>query len=136
MLVRRLADILSGSAAPAGCREGPSMRAHVIVGLALLGAAAGCSTVQKTLTTTPSVIDRPATDIPGQFTLQNGALNGNAVCQSPLLDPRDQTVLQLVQPDRGEGNYQVPDGKYGVAAGELLRVDCTTGRALGILKAK
>lgn len=112
------------------------MRVHLMTGLALLGMAGGCTTVQNTLKTTPSTIDRPASDIPGQFTLQSGALNSNAVCQGPLVDPRDKTLLQLVHADRGEGNYQVPDGKYGVGPGELLRVDCTTGRALGILKAR
>jgi hypothetical protein len=111
------------------------MRAHLMTGLALV-AVTGCSTVQNTLKTTPSRVERPATDLPGQFTLQNGTLNSNATCQTPLVDPRDKTLIQLVQSDRGEGNYQVPAGKYGVGAGELLRVDCTTGRALGILKAQ
>ena len=111
------------------------MRAHLMTGLALV-AVTGCSTVQNTLKTTPYRVDRPASDLPGQFLLQNGTPNPNATCQSPLVDPRDKTVIQLMQSDRGEGNYQVPDGKYGVGAGELLRIDCTTGRALGILKAQ
>lgn len=111
------------------------MRAHLMTGLALV-AVTGCSTVRNTLETTPYRVERPASDLPGQFTLQNGTVNSNAVCQNPLVDPRDKTLLQLVQSDRGEGNYRVPDGKYGVGAGELLRVDCTTGRALGILKAR
>lgn len=109
------------------------MRAHVIIGLALV-VAGGCSTVQNSLKTMPNKVDRPASDIPGQFTLQNGTVNSNAVCQSPLVDPRDKTVIQLTHADRGEGNYSVPPGKYGVGADEFLRVDCTTGRALGIVK--
>ena len=71
------------------------MRAHLMTGLALV-AVTGCSTVQNTLKTTPSTVERPASDLPGQFTLQNGPLNSNAVCQSPLVDPRDNTMVQLV----------------------------------------
>lgn len=112
------------------------MRAHFITGLALVVAATGCSTVKKTLETTPMRIERPASDLPGQFVLQDGGLNSNALCQNPLVDPRDKTTLQLMQSDRGEGNYQVPAGKYGVGPGELLRVDCTTGRGMGIVKAQ
>lgn len=112
------------------------MRAHAIIGLAVLTAATGCSTVSETLKTTPNRVERPATDTPDQFTLKDGNLPVNAVCQDPLLDPRDKTEMRLVLADRGEGNYQVPAGKYGVGPGELLRIDCTTGRALGILKAR
>lgn len=112
------------------------MRAIVaaVVVVSLAGSA-GCSSIGKNLKTSfPDRVDRPATDAPGQFVLTGGALNPNGACQSPLFDPRDQTRVTLVRSDRGTGDYQVPDGKYGVGPGELLRVDCTTGRAVGVVR--
>ncbi len=34
----------------------------------------------------------------------------------------------------GRGDYSVPEGKYGVQKGELLRINCRTGEVLGIVK--
>lgn len=34
----------------------------------------------------------------------------------------------------GIGDYQVPQGRYGVGAREVLRLDCNTGRVLGIAR--
>jgi hypothetical protein len=31
------------------------------------------------------------------------------------------------------GDYEVPESRYGVGAGDLLRVDCTTNRGIGIV---
>jgi hypothetical protein len=82
-------------------------------------------------------------------------------CTVRLVDPRDGTLLVLVrsqqlevgraadvtrsptrdnipptrpaQPDvRGDYSVDFPE-RYGVAPGELLRLDCVTGRALGIV---
>ena len=56
-------------------------------------------------------------------------------CRNPMVDARDNTRLTLVQSQRdasGElGDYRVPEGRYGVRAGELLRLDSATGRAIG-----
>ena len=40
----------------------------------------------------------------------------------------------MVSAEDGAGNYSVPEGKYGVGKGELLRLDCATGKVLGIIK--
>ncbi len=55
-------------------------------------------------------------------------------CWVRLVDPRDGTRLTLVQSSAALGDYTVePAGRYGVGPDERLRVDCTTGRAVGIV---
>jgi hypothetical protein len=60
-------------------------------------------------------------------------------CRSPLIDPRNGTVLNLVRSKDGVGDYQVMDAdyallsRYGVDSRHTLRVDCATGKALGIV---
>ena len=99
--------------------------------IAVAAAAAGCSTHKNTLAI---VRDRPATVTPYQFVLADGSLNPGTACLSPILDPRDQSSLTLVRSDRGIGDYRVAEGKYGVGSQELLRVDCLTGRAIGVIR--
>ena len=55
-------------------------------------------------------------------------------CLSPMHDPRDNTKLIMRRAEKGVGDYEVPDGKYGVRNGELLRIDCNTGETLGIVR--
>jgi hypothetical protein len=112
------------------------MRAKVLVVAAVVCAASGCSTVSQVMKTTPERIERPATDHPGQFQLADGTLNSNAACQASLVDPRDKSTISLVRTKHGQGDYKVAAGKYGVAANELLRVDCTVGRAVGVVLAE
>ena len=54
-------------------------------------------------------------------------------CRNPMVDPRDGTRLTLVRSDSGRGDYQVAGGRYGVTAGSLLRLDCETGVAVGVV---
>ena len=111
------------------------MRATVLVGLALVMATSGaCARVKELTKTTPDKVDRPASDGPGQFQTADGTLNNNAACLTPLVDPRDKTSIALVRSRHGYGDYKVPAGKYGVGAAELLRVDCTVGRAVGVVR--
>ena len=57
---------------------------------------------------------------------------GNDDCKSPMIDPRDSTKIDLFRSFNGRGDYEVPKGKYGVKKGQILRLDCTTGRVVGI----
>ena len=60
-------------------------------------------------------------------------------CRNPMVDPRDGTLLHLVRSKDGKGDYQVLDRDlelktaYGVDSQHLLRLDCATGKALGIV---
>lgn len=68
-------------------------------------------------------------------------------CKSPMADPRGKTVktmLTLRRSADGKGDYMVEtmgdeslgiDGKvYGLTSRQLLRIDCATGKALGIVQ--
>ncbi len=55
-------------------------------------------------------------------------------CRNPMVDPRDGTRLTLVRSEGGRGDYQVPEGQYGVDRRHLLRLDCASGRAVGIVR--
>lgn len=85
---------------------------------------------------------RAASDTPDRFMV--GSAAGETTeprpddgCRNPMVDPRDGTRLTLVLSQRGPegelGDYEVPDRRYGVRPGELLRLDCATGRVVGIV---
>lgn len=87
---------------------------------------------------------RPARDLPEQFVIDTSVipvpLSPEAGCVTRLLDPRDGTRLTLVRSTRRTaspeflGDYAVdPAGRYGGTTESLLRVDCMTGRAMGIV---
>ncbi len=83
---------------------------------------------------------RDALDVPIQFVTEDMPVEATAYdtlpgtgCRNPLLDPRDGTPLRLGSSISGVGEYEVPSGRYGVNAHERLRVDCNTGRSLGIV---
>jgi hypothetical protein len=80
---------------------------------------------------------RLAQDTPVRFETTDGGVPADA-CRTLLLDPRDQTPLRLHRSTQfgttHHGDYDVPAGRYGVQRGELLRVDCTTGEVIGIVR--
>ena len=59
-------------------------------------------------------------------------------CRSPLIDPRDQTQIRIVRSGGSggghRGDYEVPAGRYGVGENELLRIECSSGEPLGIVR--
>jgi hypothetical protein len=96
--------------------------------------AAGCRT-----TPTPADVVRLASDVPAHFLV--GGLDGQETfepepgpCRNPMVDPRDQTRLTLVRSSTERGDYEVAAGRYGTREGELLRIDCATGRAVGVVR--
>ena len=50
------------------------------------------------------------------------------------LSPRH--VIALQRSAAGRGDYAVEPGNYGVKAGERVRIECATGRAVGIVRAE
>lgn len=77
---------------------------------------------------------REATQAPEEFKPKSGANLSETACISPLVDPADGTEILMVESGKGIGDYQAPAGKYGLKANELLRIDCQTGKVLGIVK--
>lgn len=82
---------------------------------------------------------RPARGAPDRFLV--GSMTGTETrepvpgkgCGSPMVDPRDGTRLTLVRSGEGQGDYEVPHGRFGVGRKELLRLDCSTGAVIGIV---
>lgn len=106
------------------------------IALLLTGFVSGCA---STSFTTMEII-READDAPDHFlvglpssteTMEPSAGDG---CRSPMVDPRDETRLTLVRSGSDLGDYEVPLGHYGIGRGELLRLECSTGRAIGVVR--
>ena len=123
----------------------PAPRIAAPLATALLLVLSGCA-VSSGSTYPADAPARAASGTPDHFmvgTLEPGGALGepreSGACRNPMVDPRDGTRLTLVQSQRGEagqvGDYRVPDGRYGVGAGELLRLDCGSGRAIGVVPA-
>ncbi len=106
-------------------------------------ASAGCATLGGS-TYPVNAPSRPATNTPNHFMVGTIPLGGALTepqagggCRNPMVDPRDGTRLTLVQSQRGEtdeiGDYEVSNGRYGARDGELLRLNCSTGLAIGFV---
>ena len=78
---------------------------------------------------------RPASNLPDRFTWEGSETTASeGGCRSPIIDPRDGTRGLIVRSIIGQGDYEVPPGRYGTSRGELLRIDCVSGVAIGIVK--
>ena len=104
-------------------------RALLTLALPLLTACASLGGHAQGLAAPPL---RPAQDAPEAFVTESGQPPASG-CRSPLVDPRDETRIRLLRSDAGRGDYLVPDGRYGVRPDEALRVDCPTGRVVGVV---
>jgi hypothetical protein len=106
--------------------------------IVLLLLCAGCSIG---LTGGGGGILRDAEDVPNHFEPRNpddrilpaDTLAGSG-CLSPLVDPRDGTEIGFLRSSQGTADYAVPGLMYGVRAGELLRLECNTGKVLGVVR--
>lgn len=77
---------------------------------------------------------RKATDTPAYFESPAVSVPGERICKSPLTDPRDGTKISFLRASWPMADFEVPSGKYGVKSTELLRVNCETGEAVGVVK--
>jgi hypothetical protein len=86
----------------------------------------------------PDEVARPATDMPTRFVYDATDYSPDSipmgVCRTPMADPRDRARLIMVRIVPGRrADYEVPPGRYGVKSGELLRINCLTSAAIGIV---
>lgn len=82
---------------------------------------------------------RAAVDVPDHFLVR--APEGDIVqpsagqgCRNPMVDPSDGTRLTLVRSRGDRGDYEAPAGRYGVGERELLRLECSTGKVVGVVE--
>lgn len=81
----------------------------------------------------------PAPDpVPARFVNEAGAgassASPEAGCRSPMVDPESGTALRMIRSSRTQGDYAAPAGAYGLAEDELLRLDCASGRVIGVVR--
>lgn len=116
-------------------RRYPAWLAAGLVGCSSIGCALGGASTYPEGAPASKAVDVPerfvSEDLPGSAAVTD-TLPGPG-CRSPLIDPRDGTRLQMVNSQQRVGDYAAPEGRYGVGAGELLRVECNTGRVVGIV---
>ena len=105
----------------------------------LLAGALGCGHHGPETMPGPEAV-RPASGAPARFEpgnrralLQPADTLAGSGCLSPLIDPRDRGVARLVRSAGGVGDYAGPPGRYGAGLDELLRIECNTGRLLGLV---
>ncbi|MEZ4701988.1 MAG: hypothetical protein R2834_16770 [Rhodothermales bacterium] len=104
----------------------------------LLLVVSGCAIGQERFLDTPYL--RAPEHAPDHFMVA-GASDAELVeprpgngCVSPMVDPRDGTRLLLFRSAAGLGDYDAPAGQYGLEDGELLRIECATGRPEGVVR--
>jgi|SRR5690606_21472841 len=85
-------------------------------------------------TSQASGVVRPVPDAPESFSSPFATSPDDPECQSRLIDPVGQVELILVQSLGEVGHYLAPPGKYGMAADELLRIECRTGKLIGVVR--
>lgn len=107
----------------------------------LLVATAGCASLGTSGSFPDDATARPAVDVPARFEPEDPALRltpGDTIagdgCRSPMVDPRDGTRIRFIRALVTRADYEVPGGRYGTGAGDVLRLDCNTGRVIGIVR--
>jgi hypothetical protein len=118
-------------------RRSCSTAFSLLVAAVLAGGCASLPDVKKYLPggrkMPPDASARPASDVPDAFQSPAG-LSPEGECRDPVHDARDGRAVHLVRSADGRGDYEVPEGRYGVGKGELLRIDCRTGSPMGIVE--
>ncbi len=106
----------------------------------LLTIATVCLAASACSASMPQNVRGEASDTPDRFLVLEKATGNRrpaapgGACFSPLVDPRDATELTLVRSAEGRGDYAPEAPRYGLAADELLRIDCGSGAPLGKVK--
>lgn len=97
----------------------------------VLALFSGCSTAVAPVQ--GDIIGQP-TNTPEAFVPESGVSLKEHSCRKTMVDPRNGRILDLKRSGGGVGDYQVPEGTYGIGSGELIRLDCGTGKVAGVVK--
>lgn len=119
-----------------GCHGGRPARWAAGAALVLVLTSWGCA---GTSDFAPGQRLAPVMDAPPRFEPQQAELRlaqGDTLagrgCVSPLVDPRDGTILRMVRSAETLGDYEAPRERYGTGTEYLIRVVCNTGAPAGL----
>ena len=108
---------------------------RAVLGVAAMIVAAGCGSAPRRFP--PDSEIRPRAALPASFAVLEAGTPRPARpgegCRSPLFDAASGATLFLERSTGGRGDYSNLDGRLHLAAGELVRVECATGRTLGVV---
>jgi hypothetical protein len=115
--------------------------ASVLLGLTLAATACAANHLTVSPERRDDLLVRVASRVPPRLEpvdrslrLSDGDTLAGPGCVSPLRDPRNTTEILVIHSRQWYGDYEVPVGRYGSVSGELLRVECNTGRVIGLVR--
>lgn len=115
----------------------PPVRACAILAAVILAACSvGGSGSMRSVIESPAPVTAPPRFVPldsAKVIAPADTLVGDG-CLSPLADPVTGTQIILIRSESGLGDYLAPSGSYGIRDGQLIRLDCNTGKVLGIVR--
>jgi hypothetical protein len=115
----------------------PSRGVRVLLfGMALSACSMGGGGSMRSVIESPAPVTAPPRFVPLDSTkviAPADTLIGDG-CLSPLADPVTGIQIILIRSESGLGDYLAPSGSYGIKDGQLIRLDCNTGKALGIVR--
>jgi hypothetical protein len=121
-------------------RRAPLTRLVPVLSLALGVAACAVANSSVSPEKRDELLVRPARRAPARFEPSDRSLrlsDGDTIagpgCVSPLKDPRNGTEIRFIH-STWYGDYEIPVGRYGSVAGDLLRIECNTGRVMGLVR--
>lgn len=82
---------------------------------------------------TNKIVKQP-NSAPDQFVPVQGVDFKGDNCKNPLVDPRSGMKLKLVSSSNGYGIYLPDSLNYGMVTGDYLKIKCSDGRPVGIIR--
>lgn len=106
----------------------------VLVALLLL--ACGGNSGMQSVMEHPAPVTAPAHFVPldSASVIAPADTLAGAGCLTPLTDAITGIQIVLVRSESGLGDYQAPSKAYGLRDDQLLRLECNTGRVLGVVR--
>jgi hypothetical protein len=120
-------------------------RATLVIELVALQLIVGACAIRNSNSTVPgdrrdALPVRTARGVPArlepvsaELRLTDGDTIAGPGCVSPMKDPRYADELRFIY-SRTIGDYEIPPGRYGSNPGEVLRIECNTGRVIGLVR--
>jgi hypothetical protein len=104
--------------------------------LAALVLACGGSSGMQSVIEQPAPVTAPPRFVPfdsANLIAPADTLAGEG-CLSPMRDPITGIEIGLVRSESGLGDYQAPSRSYGMRDDQLIRLECNSGRVLGVVR--